>query len=132
MHGSFQVGSVGDRLTIHVDAGELCARAADQARRQIPPKQDNHQLFSYAAERSRIDKVAEWRSDHMKIRGMPTLPRCGDGRQFQGVVCRPVAPEFADCQLFGGYRIRIDPGKEGLPAQGVRGTLEGVLITPCR
>ena len=61
--------------------------------------------------------------------------RCRDAvmeGQFQGVVCRPKSPEFTDCQLFGAYRLRIDPGKEGLAAQGVRGTLEGVLITPCR
>lgn len=61
--------------------------------------------------------------------------RCRDSvmeGQFQGVVCRPKSPEFTDCQLFGAYRLQIDAGREGLPAQGVRGTLEGVLITSCR
>jgi len=61
--------------------------------------------------------------------------RCRDAvmeGQFQGTVCRPRSPEFADCQVFGAYRLRIDPGRDGLPAQGVRGTLEGLLITPCR
>jgi len=52
--------------------------------------------------------------------------------QFRGTVCRPRSPEFADCELFGAYRLRIEPTKEGMPGQGVRGTLEGLLIRPCR
>ncbi|HEY5882734.1 MAG TPA: hypothetical protein VIU11_27755 [Nakamurella sp.] len=61
--------------------------------------------------------------------------RCRDAvmeGQFQGTVCRPRSPEFADCRLFGAYRLQIDPGREGLLEQDVRGTLEGLLITPCR
>ena len=47
--------------------------------------------------------------------------RCRDAvmeGQFQGTVCRPRSPEFSDCQVFGAYRLRIDPGRDGLPAPG--------------
>lgn len=59
--------------------------------------------------------------------------RCRDAvmeGQFHGTVCRPRSPEFADCQLFGAYRLRIDPRQDGLPAQGVRGTWKGCSSPP--
>lgn len=52
--------------------------------------------------------------------------------QLCGTVCRARKPEFAGCQILGSYRLRIDPAADGLPAQGVRGTFEGVLVCPCR
>jgi hypothetical protein len=32
----------------------------------------------------------------------------------------------------GGYRLRIDPGSDGIPQQRVVGTFEGLLVCPCR
>ncbi len=52
--------------------------------------------------------------------------------QLCGTVCRARKPEFAGCQVFGSYRLRVDPAADGLPAQGVRGTFEGVLVCHCR
>lgn len=61
--------------------------------------------------------------------------RCQDAvmeGQLCGTVCRSREPGFADCQVFGAYRLRIEPSPEGLRPQGVRGTFEGVLVCPCR
>ena len=61
--------------------------------------------------------------------------RCADPvmeGQLCGTVCRAREPRFADCMVFGAYRLRIEPSPEGLKRQGVRGTFEGVLVCPCR
>jgi hypothetical protein len=52
--------------------------------------------------------------------------------QLRGTVCRARDPRFAGCQVFGAYRLRIEPSPEGLQRQSVRGTVEGVLASPCR
>jgi len=52
--------------------------------------------------------------------------------QLCGTVCRPRDPRFADCQVFGSYRLRIDPSPGGIQGQRVRGTVEAVLVCPCR
>lgn len=65
----------------------------------------------------------------------PDCQRCRDAvleGQFRGTVCRPREPRFADCRVFGAYRLRIDPGSGGVPAQRVTGTIEGALLCPCR
>lgn len=61
--------------------------------------------------------------------------RCRDAvmeGQLRGKVCRAREARFAGCQIFGAYRIRIDPGAQGIPQQRVVGTFEGVLVCPCR
>jgi hypothetical protein len=61
--------------------------------------------------------------------------RCRDGvleGQLHGTVCRAREPRFAGCRVVGAYRLRIDPGRDGIPQQRVTGTLEGLLVCPCR
>ncbi len=61
--------------------------------------------------------------------------RCQDAvmeGRLCGTVCRAREFRFAGCQVFGSYRLRIDPSSEGIPAQRVVGTFEGVLVCPCQ
>jgi hypothetical protein len=52
--------------------------------------------------------------------------------QLRGTVCRARDPRFTDCRVVGAYRLRIDPGRDGIPEQRVAGTVEGLLVCPCR
>ena len=61
--------------------------------------------------------------------------RCQDAvmeGQLCATVCRAREPRFADCQIVGAYRLRIEPGPDGLGPQRVLGTIEGALVCPCR
>lgn len=61
--------------------------------------------------------------------------RCQDAvmeGRLGGMVCRAREFRFAGCQVFGSYRLCIDPGSEGIPTQRVAGTFEGVLVCPCQ
>jgi hypothetical protein len=61
--------------------------------------------------------------------------RCRDAvleGQLCGTVCRAREARFTDCRVVGGYRLRIDPGSDGIPQQRVVGTFEGLLVCPCR
>ena len=81
-------------------------------------------------ERSRITNAGTHRAPAFQ-----ECQRCQDPimeGQLCGTVCRARSPEFAGCQVFESYRLRIEPAADGLPAQGVGGTLEGVLVCPCR
>jgi hypothetical protein len=59
--------------------------------------------------------------------------RCHDAvmeGQFQGVVCR--APRIRRLSALRGLPNPYRSGQRGSARSGVRGTVEGVLITPCR
>jgi hypothetical protein len=61
--------------------------------------------------------------------------RCKDAvmeGQLCGTICRSRDDRFAGCQIFGAYRLRIDPGVGGIPRQRTVGTFEGVLVCACR
>jgi hypothetical protein len=53
-----------------------------------------------------------------------------EGR-FCGTVRKARALELVGCQVIGVYRLRFDPSREG-GSGAVRGTLEGVLVCPCK
>ena len=61
--------------------------------------------------------------------------RCRDAvmeGQLCGTICRSLDDRLAGCQIFGAYRLRIDPSVGGIPGQRLVGTFEGVLVCACR
>ena len=61
--------------------------------------------------------------------------RCDDRGVMEGRLCGQVVatrdPALRRCQVIAAYRIRFDPSVRG-GSGAVRGTLEGVIVCPCR
>jgi hypothetical protein len=62
--------------------------------------------------------------------------RCDEPGVLEGRLCgrviEPADPRLAGAQVFGAYRLRLlEPGAEGVQGP-ITGTLEGVVVRPCR
>jgi hypothetical protein len=61
--------------------------------------------------------------------------RCNELGVLEGRLCGQVvqtrSPALKGCQVIAAYRIRFDPSTQG-GSGAVRGTLEGVIVCPCR
>ena len=61
--------------------------------------------------------------------------RCDQHGVMEGLLCgvveAPAVDDLNGAQITASYRIKFDPTANG-PAGGAQGTLEGMIITPCR
>lgn len=64
-----------------------------------------------------------------------TCQRCSELGVMEGRLCGQVVqtrdPALKGCQVIAAYRLRFDPSRQG-GSGAVRGTLEGVIVCPCR
>jgi len=64
----------------------------------------------------------------------PAVQACGSRGVMEGRLCGLIdrgPKELQGCRVQAAYRIRVKPTANGLPAQSVLGTLEGLVICGC-